>query len=574
MCRIYCIIILICLLPFTSLKMYADEQDTVIRSSEMYIKKFESYFDGLPQNKKNEVRKEVRHYTQRLFQVLDSVDIYRKNKKDRINQLSHQPVASDRELYAKYDRLYNEYIQCSFDSLFYISMNCLALAERLNDADLITDARIKACRMFISGGYFREADRVINDFDDSLASPEMRKERLMAQFSLEFENGFYFGWNLYSPDMAYEKMQLLYNQMMKILPDDSYEMYFLKASMAFYKHRYKEAVGYHEILLLKSMRDKWDYINTLGNMGYNKIGAGDFIGGMKYMVESAILAIREGSNNYSALRKIAELVYAVGDLKDASLLIGMAMDNATAYNSKYRIIESSKGYPLINNQLRKTIEHDRCIVVTVSIILFISVILLLFSLFYILKQRKKVYKQAQFIFEKNKELQAKNEEIETYNNNLIEVHGITSALMSKMITETAYRRNLTEQFRKDLALKIKVKQFDNILPVVDSYKKELSSTYIDIDNIILAFFPNFASQFNALLKDECKLETSAGSLPTEMRIFALWRLGIKKNENIANCLGYSLNTIKSYKTRILNSTYLDKEEFYRKLMEIVIDYNG
>lgn len=555
-------------------RLHANEQETDNRSSEIYIKKFKSYFDELSFEEKKTVKEEISKYTQRLFSVLDSADVYTRNKKERINKICSMHVSSDRELYDKYNMLFDEYMQCSFDSAFNISLKCISLAEQLNDKDLIIDSHIKACNMFVSGGYFREADIIINKVDASQASPEMQRKFLMTLFGLEFENGFYFGWNTYSPDMAYRKMQTIYDKIIKILPDDSYEIYYLKASMSFYKHRYKEAIGYNEILLLKSTHDKWKYINTLGNMGYTRIGAGEFIEGMKYMVKSATLAIRDGSNNYSALRKIAELVYAVGDLKNASILIGLSMNNATMYNSKYRIIESSKGYPLINNQLRETIENERHIVFVISNILLILVILLLFCIYYILKQRKKVYMQAQFIMNNNKELQAKNKEIEIYNNNLIEVHNITSVLMSKMITDTAYRHNITEQFRKELSLKIKVKQFDSLLTVVDAYKKDLSSSSVDINEIILAFFPNFASQFNALLRDECKLEVSGRELPTEMKIFALWRLGIKKNENIANCMGYSLNTIKSYKTRILNSTDLEKEEFYSKLMEIVIDFKN
>ena len=56
-----------------------------------------------------------------------------------------------------------------------------------------------------------------------------------------------------------------------------------------------------------------------------------------------------------------------------------------------------------------------------------------------------------------------------------------------------------------------------------------------------------------------------------MRIFALWRIGVRKNENIANCMGYSVNTIKSYKTKIINATGLEKDDFYSQLMKISVD---
>ena len=53
---------------------------------------------------------------------------------------------------------------------------------------------------------------------------------------------------------------------------------------------------------------------------------------------------------------------------------------------------------------------------------------------------------------------------------------------------------------------------------------------------------------------------------TEMRIFALIRLGITKNDDLARSLNYSVNTIKSYKTRVLNASLYEKDEFYKRLM--------
>lgn len=54
-----------------------------------------------------------------------------------------------------------------------------------------------------------------------------------------------------------------------------------------------------------------------------------------------------------------------------------------------------------------------------------------------------------------------------------------------------------------------------------------------------------------------------------MRIFALIRLGIRKNDDLAKCLNYSVNTIKSYKTKVVNMSDLSAEQFYEKLSTIV-----
>ena len=172
--------------------------------------------------------------------------------------------------------------------------------------------------------------------------------------------------------------------------------------------------------------------------------------------------------------------------------------------------------------------------------------------------------------QRNKELEAKNTEIEGYTKSLEDVHRLTSALVAKMMSGAASRRQQAGELNRKLSIRIKAAQYDGLTDIVEQYTMSMAGTYLEVDDILLAFFPQFASQFNLLLKDDARAVVKDGTLTTEMRIFALWRIGVRKNEDIANCLRYSLNTVKSYKTRVLNASLYDKDEFYRRLMEIAI----
>ena len=57
-------------------------------------------------------------------------------------------------------------------------------------------------------------------------------------------------------------------------------------------------------------------------------------------------------------------------------------------------------------------------------------------------------------------------------------------------------------------------------------------------------------------------------LSTELRIFALIRLGINDNDQISKVLDYSINTVYTYKTRVRNRSDLDNEAFFRAVMNI------
>ena len=541
------------------------------RQSELYVRQFKAMFDSMPADRRAQLAGSVRKHSVRLDALLDSAAHYKEEKRRRIADIKNRPVTSDTGLLAKYIDLYREYIVSSFDSSFVYAHKIREIASRMSDPDIKARAAILLSNLYIQGGYFREADQAIYGFDEGACSDSMKIRVGIARFNLEYENCFFFAWRLYRPNVARQNMLRIYDELFPLLPDDSYEIYYMKMLMAFSNREFKQSENYGNILLTKTEKGSPEYIKTIADIGFSKMGYGEFADAMRYMIEEAQYGIRSGSSNYFSLRKIAELSYVVGDLARAAKYIGLAMDNATEFNSKYRIIESSKSYPIITMQLRSEIEHDRTRAYLLSIVILLALLLLALSTLYIIKQRRKVYAQAQELSLRNRQLEAKNKEIEEANRNLKDNRGVTSLLVGKMMSGIATRRELIDQMKKELSVKIKVKQYDSLGIIVEKYTKDIASTYLNVDEVLLAFFPNFAKQFNALLREDCRFEVKPGCLPIEMRIFALWRIGVRKNESIANCLQYSLNTVKSYKTRVLNASLYGKEEFYDRLMQIAID---
>ena len=67
--------------------------------------------------------------------------------------------------------------------------------------------------------------------------------------------------------------------------------------------------------------------------------------------------------------------------------------------------------------------------------------------------------------------------------------------------------------------------------------------------LLMSMFPTFSADFNALLKPEYRKHEGDALLTPSMRIFALIRLGITSNHQIARVLNYSYNTILNYRVR-------------------------
>ena len=122
-----------------------------------------------------------------------------------------------------------------------------------------------------------------------------------------------------------------------------------------------------------------------------------------------------------------------------------------------------------------------------------------------------------------------------------------------------------ENYRKSLNAKAKNNQLDDLFKMIKSttlVETELEELYQNFDSIFLNIYPSFIQEFNALLLPEEQIVPKAGELlNTELRIFALIRLGITDSIKIANFLRYSLRTVYNYRTKVRNKAAGSREEF-------------
>ena len=80
-------------------------------------------------------------------------------------------------------------------------------------------------------------------------------------------------------------------------------------------------------------------------------------------------------------------------------------------------------------------------------------------------------------------------------------------------------------------------------------EEEARTFYDRFDRAFIMLYPDFVKQFNGLLRDDAQiLPPSPHALTTELRIFALMRLGVTSSQEIATLLFYSTQTIYNYKS--------------------------
>lgn len=568
LCRTSSFLVFILLLAVATPAMAA-VPDTSGSLSMMPIAKMRAEFNKRGEDVCRKMSGEARPYIDAICSVLDSTAIYDAQAKARIDKLESRmaQASSPQQKYELWTMLFDEYARLSLKPALDAAQQCEAAALQAGNYSLVAQAILYKVEIYTNCGFFREASEALATIDEERCTQPVRINYLVAAFNLEFENGFYFPRRMSTPNVYYQRMQAYYLQACKLLPKDSWILDDMNVKLNFHLTKYAEAVKWSKRLLKKLSPTSEYYPNALGNLGYNYMGMRDYAHAAKYISLSGIEEIRRGSKEYAAARKIAEVAYITGDVTRSYMLINVAMHNAEVFHSRYRYSEIASSYPKIDRDMYAYTQKQRTRLLVGFGALAVVVLLLCGAILKVVRQSRKLHRQKSLIEHQVESLSDKSRQIEDINARLLEAGHIKEAVLGQLIVASANHQSAIEKLRKEVLRRLTIKDYDGLRAVFDQQRGEAFDTLYSLDNMLLMLYPDFPEKFNSLLHEENRVTPRSDErFTTEMRIFALIRLGITKNDDLARSLNYSVNTIKSYKTRVLNASPYEKEEFYRRLM--------
>lgn len=547
----------------------AAEPDTTTSLTMMPIAKMRAAFNERGADVCSKISGEARPYIDAICSVLDSTAMYDAQAKARIDKLESRmaQASSPLQKYELWTMLFDEYSRLSFKPALEAAQQCEAEALKTGNYSLVAQSILYKVEIYMKSGFFREASEALATIDEARCTQPVRVNYLVAAFNLEFENGFYFPRRMLKHSVYYQRMQAYYRQACKLLPKDSWILDDMNVKLNFHLTKYAEAVKWSKRLLKKLSPTSDYYPNALGNLGYNYMGMRDYAHAAKYISLSGIEEIRRGSKEYAAARKIAEVAYITGDVTRSYMLINVAMHNAEVFHSRYRYSEIASSYPKIDRDMYAYTQKQRTRLLVGFGALAVVVLLLCGAILKVVRQSRKLHRQKSLIEHQVESLSDKSRQIEDINARLLEAGHIKEAVLGQLIVASANHQSAIEKLRKEVLRRLTIKDYDGLRAVFDQQRGEAFDTLYSLDNMLLMLYPDFPEKFNSLLHEENRVTPRSDErFTTEMRIFALIRLGITKNDDLARSLNYSVNTIKSYKTRVLNASLYEKEEFYRRLM--------
>ena len=275
------------------------------------------------------------------------------------------------------------------------------------------------------------------------------------------------------------------------------------------------------------------------------------------LAKAAIADIKSSVKETVALRNLSDLIYKKGDVKTAYRYIKLALEDATFYNARHRKIEIASILPIIEGEKLNTVEKQKTLLLAYSGLISILTIIVIVFLIIIFRQLKRLKQARQMILDANSSL------TET-NHKLLEANKIKETYIGIFFNTNSEFIDKIEKLQRDISRKLTTNQIDDIKNILKNIelKKERESLYHTFDKVFLKLFPDFVQEFNKLFNEEDRIELKDKELlNTDLRIFALIRIGIDDNEKIAKILEYSVNTIYTYKTKIKNKSIVANEEF-------------
>lgn len=501
-----------------------------------------------------------------LDRTIRLVDEYTANKEQRIVQLKRRlgNKTDIDERFFLYKEIFNEYQFFVCDSAYEYSKKALSMAMKGQNVFWINESNLQISKILTNSGMYPESIKVLDSIDKSTLKEE--------QF-IDYYTSYYHTFNEwgefaeYSYSSKYKRLGSIYrDSLLSRLRAGTFE-YTVEYGWKYVESgEYKKAKEILLPYLNEVQQDTREYALITSIVGILYWYLGDMEKHKEYLALSAISDIKANVKENTSIRSLASVLFSENkELERANNYIKKSLDDANFYNARLRSIQIAKLYPLIENayQLERELQQ-RKLRVLLWVISALSVLLILTTVYIIVQYRKLVKAREQTL--------VANHKLRDNNRALAEANHIKEEYLGRFLSLCSTYIDKMEKHHHTLNVKAKKRSWEELNKILKSsqfLEDELLEFYHNFDTAFLNIFPNFVEQFNALLNDESKiLPKRHEKLTTELRIFALIRLGITDSQKIAEFLRYSITTIYNYRSKYRNKSIVSRDEFENEVMKI------
>ncbi len=516
----------------------------------------------------------------KLDRVIKERPIYMEQKELKLVELKRQLYRQipAEERFAILGTLLDEYRSFNTDSALHVAEERERIAIRLGNPEYIDNARMNKADVLGMTGMYKEVMDLMQNIHANRLSEAIRPYYyhiyrtvygLMADYAVtEYEK------------KLYAELTDRYRDSLLLVNKDNLLIHTLIQSDQYnVRNECDKAIR----LLTDYLAQQKDYEHDVAICAYTLSESyrlkGDKEKEKEYLIVSAIADMKTAVREYVSLRKLAVLLYQEGDIERAYSYVKICMEDAAACNARLRKLEILEIFPIINDAYQQKTEKQQEQMKWALVSISLLSLFLLLAIFYVYKQMKKVAAARREVIDANKRLKELNNELHLSNAQLKEAnHSIAEnsylkeEYIGRYMDQCSVYLEKMDNYRRSLG---KIAATGNVEELYKNIKSskfiegELKEFYANFDNTFLQLFPTFVEDFNALLADNEQISLKNGErMNTELRIFALIRLGITDSVKIAQFLRYSVTTIYNYRTKVRNKAAGDRDLLEQEVMKI------
>lgn len=449
------------------------------------------------------------------------------------------------------ETLANEYNTYCFDSLVFYLEKHVELAGELGNVKAVSHSRIRLASAFASSGYYLEANEMFSKIDTSGFTDELYRSYWLSLYRLADnleENSELLGdYRLVDSRRSYLEKALSYG-------DPTSELWkFYRMRLYILNRNYTKAEKAADELLASFPRGSGDYAFTAS---YKSLLCDLQLRDRErllWLIRSAQSDMLCLNKNYSALTMVASEL-AMNDPARAFKYIQISLEDGLAFNGILRPWQISRFLPEIQTSFMQKEQGSKRKTYAINIICIVLILVLAVSLYVISRYYRSLVK---------------------LRSELVEANHVREQYIAQFMVRQSDWIDRLKSLQHSIIKKLRFGKTADVikeLSLSDDVDKEIKIFYEDFDKTFLALFPTFIEEFNDLLADEARISPAVVGggkvLNTELRIYALVRLGIDDSNDIARLLKYSVRTIYNYKVKIANSAKVDRESFEEAVKNI------
>ena len=484
-----------------------------------------------------------------LDNVLTKQELYESQKKTRLNRLKDElRLATDDELrYWTARNLYNEYKNYDSDSaLCYVNLS-IDYAKKVGRKKWIDEMNIFRSYIYSATGLLEEAKKTIYKVNPDSLDRNMYFQYNEQLLFLYTHRDQYLGLNSKENPYTTKSMELLENLVQHLPETDPLYVWFRGWYSLSNEEKAKDAIV--DILSIVN-ESKFESVNDAKNSWilsrlYEKIG--DNENKLRFLILSAIADVKTHNKEIASLEEVANIMYRQNDLKRANEYISYCLKCANEYKSRIRVGRLADLQHKITAAYQHETEEQKKDIQIYFFALIIIVMLLLCILVFSFRQNRELRLNKVALNDANAKLSFQVDEQKNLQEQLREMN------------------NKLDEFRRNIYRMLVAHRYDELKELTKNPElsnPEIEELYQNFDKIFLGIYPDFVKDFNTLLRPEEQIVLKkADKLNTELRIYALVRLGLDDSTKIAQFLHCSVRTVYNTCQRIRNKAIVSKDDF-------------